>query len=196
LVGGEEGILDQFSEVARNALLKARAVSPVVVRDETDLAREDFSPYFALLDEGEVAPEFASWSLGTYAALIERLSPSHVRLYAARYEDQLISWLLFTISGVEAVCEWSARSAASADIDALAQTALAAAVDLSGEGVERVELREGVYPDSRQRGPLAFLRQELTGEYTETSITYDLPLNRISEGIMRLVSSLRSKLGR
>ncbi|WRS29587.1 GNAT family N-acetyltransferase [Actinomycetaceae bacterium MB13-C1-2] len=177
-------------------MLKARSVSPVIVRDETYLAREDFAPYFALLEDSEAAPEFASWSRSTYSKLIERLTPGHVRLYAARYEDQLISWLLFTISGVEAVCEWSARSAASADIDALAQTALAAAVDLADQGIERLELREGIHPEAHRQGSLAFLRQELTGEYTETSITYDLPLNRIAEGIMWIVSSLRSKLGR
>lgn len=196
LIGGEEGILSQFSERARDAVTKARAVSPVVVTDETELAGKDFAPYFALLEQGEVAPEFASWGLETYRSLIERLSPAHVRLYAARYEGQLISWLIFTVSGVEAVCEWSARSGASADIDALAQTALFGATDLSKQGIERLELREEVHSEAHKHGSLAFLRRELTGEYTETTVTYDIPLNRITEGLMRLVSGLKGFLGR
>lgn len=183
-----------FKKRARTKVRGAIKKTPVDCGDETELATEDFTPYYEVMAETAARQGFTPWSKSVYQNMLRTLKREHGRLYAARVDGRVVGFAIFTLSGTEAVYYYAAANAEGRDHEASIQVLYSALVDLGAEGFKTMDLM-GVGSDlAPSLNALTSFKSGFAQEISEVSPAYDVPVNRTAYRALEVLKDGKSKL--
>lgn len=110
VTGGQEQILSRMKPRGRRDVRKSLRECPADCADETSLAAEDFSPYYAIMCETGARDGFTPALLSNFQDMVRVLGPEHCRVYAARIDGELVAWSMVTASGNRATRYYAATT--------------------------------------------------------------------------------------
>lgn len=113
LSGTEDDILSRMKPRGRRDVRKSLRECPCDLADETDVASENFAPYYEIMRETGERDGFMPAPLSDFQDMVRVLGPEHVRVYAGRNEGELVAWSLVTISGTRATRYYAATAIGS-----------------------------------------------------------------------------------
>lgn len=114
VTGGDDQILAHMKPRGRRDVRKALREAPITCADETELAAESFSEYYAVLLETGDRDGFHPAPASDYEDMLRILGPEHCRLFAGRdASGKVVTWSIVTISDMRATRYYAASSTAT-----------------------------------------------------------------------------------
>ena len=98
LEGDDEQILSKFKSRGRRDVRKSMRESSLEVRDETENALADFSPYYEVMQETAKRDGFFPPEKHYFESILKSLGRDRSMIVAARAGDELGAWSLLTMS--------------------------------------------------------------------------------------------------
>ncbi len=103
LEDSDDEILNRMKSRGRRDVRKALRECDAVCSDETEQAYQDFSPYYAIMQQTAQRDGFSCSPMSDYSDMLQSLGKEHCRVFAARLDGQVLSWSIVTLSGTRAV---------------------------------------------------------------------------------------------
>lgn len=180
----KEAILATFKSRGRRDVRKSLRESPATFHDETELASQDFTPYYELMVQTAQRDGFAPAPQKDYEHFLRTLGPEHAKVYTSRVAGELVSWSVVTCQGTEAVRYYGA-SINNHKTRAVDKQVLEEAAALAALGMKHYDLM-GIGSDdfSPSIKPLREFKTKFAQDTVFVAPDRDIP---IKKGLYRLL---------
>lgn len=176
ITGTPEDILSRMKTRGRRDVRKHLRESNAIHADETTLARANFAPYYALMQETATRDGFTPAPSSDYEDMLSILGPEHARVFASRVEGELVSWSIVTMCDGQGTRYYGASKTGSARTSATDVLVYFECQELAKLGCDRYDLM-GIGSDfAPSLMGLNEFKTKFTKEITPVAPTRDFPI--------------------
>ncbi len=194
--GDEDAIFADMKPRGRRDVRKALRECPAVFADETETASEDFSPYYAVMQETAERDGFVPAPASDYQDLLDLLAPDHARLFAGRVDGVVRAWTLATLMDGYAVRYYAASSSETRRQHIPDMMIIRECVALAGLGCAYYD-HMGIGSDfSPSLSSLNEFKTKFSKEVVDVAPNRDLPLRKNFYRALEAAKGLKGRIGR
>lgn len=198
--GTAESILESMTTDGRRAIRRAQkkmAEGNAEVVEETQLAAQDFTEYYAVMLETAQRDGFSPHPQEYYSQMLRVLGAEHARLFAVRVgeERELVAWDLVTVYDRQSVAFYGASSSRARTVLAPDALDFAVASQLAAEGVTGgFDLMGAHSPRVPELFTVGKYKKRWAQRYTDVPGAWDMPVKPVRYRAVRSLLKLKRRL--
>lgn len=194
LTGGDDEILARMKRRGRRDVRKALRESPAQIADEITQAAQDFSDYYAVMEETARRDGFSPAPMSDYTDMMHHLGPEHCRVFAARIDGKVVAWAMITTHGTTAVYYYASMLTEVKRQHVPDKLLYTAACALGADGYTKLDLM-GIGNDfAPSLKSLNEFKTKFSNETVQIAAARDIPIKSLFYRALCTMQNIRHRL--